>query len=164
MPSQGPLDGDAFDSHGDPWQTWETNWWEPRGAQAADGEPAYLALSGGPVLFAGAQLRVGAEFVGEVKGAGDAPPAPGQYAVYGGEGDLWGLPLTPDDVNGLQFGCAVRAQVAGATSWRLWADNFGFAVPASAAVTGVKLEVRWGPGFDGARAQVEHLRLTVYWR
>lgn len=50
------------------------------------------------------------------------------YAVYGGETDLWGLTLTPADVNASGFGFALAAEYGGSGGSNAYVDHIRITV------------------------------------
>lgn len=58
------------------------------------------------------RLVQGGVITGDNKAAGGTWPATDAYATYGSATDLWGLTLTPADVNASNFGVVVNASAA----------------------------------------------------
>lgn len=89
---------------------------------------------------------------------------PDTYTLYGGASDLWGLSLSPSDINNSNFGVAFRYDddLGGKTNY-LHAKSFGFSIPPTATVLGVTVEATQGQdGNVGARrVVVDHIRVTV---
>jgi len=84
------------------------------------------------------------------------------YIPYGGSADLWGLVLTPADINAVDFG-AVFSVSGVHFSHYLKATNFGFAIPANATINGILLEVEQKHIAFDRIAYVDHIRITVYY-
>lgn len=59
------------------------------------------------------------------------------YATYGGAADLWGLTLTPADVNASTFGFVIAAEYGGASGSNAYVDHVRITVYYTEATSGV---------------------------
>ncbi len=84
--------------------------------------------------------------------------------TYGGTSDLWNETWTPNDINNANFGAVLAVDVVGGTSNYLKGTNYGFAIPLTATILGIKLEVsrKSAPSLAPV-AQVNYFRITVYY-
>ncbi|MDD5751094.1 MAG: Hint domain-containing protein [Candidatus Peribacteraceae bacterium] len=89
------------------------------------------------------------------------------YVTHGSETELWGETWTADDINASNFGIAVSAEGSGYNPFNyistyLTATNFGFTIPAGAAINGIKAEIKKKNGQEiELYAYVDHIRMTV---
>lgn len=116
------------------------------------------------------KLMVGGSITGSNKATGTTIPTSDTYESFpasGYETDLWGLSLTPAIVNDPTFGCSYKIAWTGLSdvSDHLKATQFGFAIPAHAAIKGVKVEVERKVTIGGGLGYVyvDHIRMTVYY-
>lgn len=87
---------------------------------------------------------------------------------YGGDGSLWGETWAPADINDSDFGFALSGCMFGYDcSQTLKATNFGFNIPTSATITGIKVQaekygyVKSSPASSAGR--VDYIKITVYY-
>lgn len=91
------------------------------------------------------------------------------FVSYGSSSDLWGLTLTPTDINASNFGAVfcVRTNwdvpLSSNISHFLKGTNFGFSIPSTATINGILLEVdeNGNNGFPTAVVSVDSMRITV---
>lgn len=96
---------------------------------------------------------------------------PGSLSIntYGGAGDLWGESWTPNDINSSNFGFVMGlVDSVENSSSLLKAQNFGFSIPVSATITGIKVEVNKYNYTTGkpsylSQAWVDSVKITVYY-
>lgn len=94
------------------------------------------------------RLAIDGEVAGDEKGSSDLICGYGVTedveADYGGDTDLWGLPLTPEIVNGEGFGVGIQLGI-GAGSWlnTFIMHDFRPQIDAEALIVGVKIVPRW---------------------
>lgn len=83
---------------------------------------------------------------------------------YGGSNDLWGETWTASDINDMDFGAVLSVNLVGGTSNYLKGTNYGFAIPVSATILGIKLEIarKAAPSFFPV-ASVNYFQMTVYY-
>jgi len=101
--------------------------------------------------------------------AWDNPLSVEDYNSFGGETELWGLTLAPSTINDTDFGFVVNFtgydHGSNYETHYLKATNFGFSIPIEATINGVKVELQnkyWRPT-TGARAYIDHVRITIYY-
>lgn len=93
--------------------------------------------------------------------------------IYGGSSDLWGLSLTPSDINSSNFGFVFQAKLYytdefGSTtkySEYLKFTNFGFSIPSGATISGIEVGIK-DSNFGGGGsllARVYYAYITVYY-
>ena len=107
------------------------------------------------------------------KGNNTALETTDTYRTYGGTSDLWGETWAASDINDGDFGVVSSYELeylnGTAVTHYLKATNFGFAIPASAVVVGIKVEVEakgitTHPDFSYyGTVYVDHIRATVYY-
>lgn len=92
-------------------------------------------------------------------------------ASYGGQGDLWTESWTPADINDIDFGFVIMAEGVASSNYLsqyLKASNFGFDIPLTATITGIKVEVDENirtvtKPVPSTWAQIDYIRITVYY-
>ena len=86
------------------------------------------------------------------------------FTSYGGTADLWGLSMSPSDINASNFGAtwSLYAVPNPVTNW-LQGTNFGFSIPTNATINGIKLEVdnKGNNGYPTAIISVDAMRITI---
>ncbi len=122
--------------------------------------------TGGVVVDSTVKLVKGGAITGTDQASGANWPNELQSLTYGGTSDMWGLALTPADVNASDFGVVLSATASGAllaafvdyirikvsytttstTSFRsnthfIEGRNYNFAIPDEAVITGITAEV-----------------------
>lgn len=107
---------------------------------------SYAQLAGvgtsGPVNDGWANLiKADGSYSSQNKAAGDWPLSL-SVVSYGGEGQLWGETWTPADINSSNFGFGISVSDFAVWSNVLRATSFGFNIPESATITGIKVDVR----------------------
>lgn len=157
-----------------------TAWTNPSNAGASDNSYAVASGIGAFSAYAGAN-GTGVED-GPVKmvkggtiGGSDLStlanyPTTDTYISYGGPTTLWGLSWAPADINASDFGVAVSARETkfdDTAAQYLKATNFGFSIPTTGTINGIKVEVELKA--DAALpathtdAYIDHIRITVYY-
>lgn len=86
--------------------------------------------------------------------------------TYGGASDLWGLSLSPADVNDSDFGMVVAARGTASptpTTTYLKGTNFGFTIPTGSVIDGVEVIVK--NYFTGAFPvpSVDYVGIKIYY-
>ena len=121
------------------------------------------------IKFSSVKLVKGGVITGDEKSTGAFTTTDTVYA-FGGATDLWGLALTPADVNGSTFGVAVSMigdsyEITNDTSQYLKVTNFGFAIPTNATINGVVVDVEGKETAAGgvSDASIDHVQITVYY-
>lgn len=107
------------------------------------------------------QLVVGGTPTGTNKSTGAVLPGTLQFVSYGGAADLWGTTLTPAQVNASNFGFVYAITDGTSITNFLSVSNYGFALPASATVQGVQVEVDVDNNGGALATQVDAIRITV---
>ncbi len=104
------------------------------------------------------------------KASAEAWPGTLAYSTYGGDSELWGETWSYSDINSSDFGIAISAYATGydinRTSYYLLATNFGFSIPESSTITGIKAEIKKNAapfGSAAAVAYIDHIKITVYY-
>lgn len=87
---------------------------------------------------------------------------------YGGDGSLWGETWTPADINDADFGFALSGCVFDyGCSQTLKATNFGFNIPTTATITGIKVQVeKYGYGKvspASCSGRLDYVKITIYY-
>jgi hypothetical protein len=96
------------------------------------------------------------------------------YTTFGGSSDLWGITLTPSDVNASNFGVVIGFTGSGGdenyTTEYLKVTNFGNSVPSESTINGIEVrfdayvkEEQIGPLGRRATAEVDHIQIKVYY-
>lgn len=90
------------------------------------------------------------------------------YTTYGGATDLWGETWTAANINDPDFGVAIRLKKvsAGLYTNYLKVTNFGFNIPETAVIKGIKMEMeRWvyNPSNYEPFEYIDHVKMTVYY-
>jgi hypothetical protein len=85
-----------------------------------------------------------------------------KYVSYGGSSDLWSETWTSEDINNVNFGVVVSAWYI-LTSHYLKATNFSFTIPTGATINGILVEIEKKRSGTDATANVDHIRITVYY-
>lgn len=138
-------------------------WATPTNACAADSAFAvFTAGVGATFTDSTVKLVKGGTVSGNNNSTGAAIPAsPSGTRTFGSGADLWGLTLTPADINASNFGVVYSSTSnTGVVSHYLQATNFGFAVPSTATVNGVSVNMTYG--YDGTRRnEVDLISITV---
>jgi hypothetical protein len=142
------------------------SWVNPTNVSASD--DAYAQASTAGRYFEGSvRLVVGGVAAGDDRATGAALPLSDAYLTFGGSADLWGLALTPADVNAADFGLAFEGKDVTLTfsTGALKATGFGFSVPGTATITGVvaRIEAKQFTSGKSTVAQVDHVELTVHY-
>jgi hypothetical protein len=87
----------------------------------------------------------------------------------GGQSELWGLSLTPSDINNSGFGIALTLKAGVLTDWTyastLKTSNYGFNVPTNATITGVQIELKgkYTTNRGDITVYLNCARVTVYY-
>jgi len=157
-----------------------TAWTNPSNAAASDNSYAVASGIGAFSTYAGVN-GTGIEdgpiklVKGGVIGGDDLStlanyPTSDTYLSYGGPTSLWGLSWTPADINASNFGVAVSARETKfdeTVAQYLKATNFGFSIPTTATINGIKVEVelKADTALLAAHtdAYIDHIRITVYY-
>lgn len=71
---------------------------------------------GGDIVDNSVRLVVGGVISGNNKATGTSWPLTKAYSSYGSSSDLWGLTLTPTDINSSSFGVAISARITSGIS------------------------------------------------
>ncbi len=110
------------------------------------------------------KLVKGGIISGDNKATGTPIANGGTYKSYGSSTDLWGLSLTPSDINSGNFGVAYSVRGNLGTSKYIKTENFGFNIPDGATITGIKVDVKSSIGFVQIYllSIIYHIRITVY--
>lgn len=145
-------------------------WTNPNNAQVSDSIYASSSVNNGAIDFS-VKIVKGNTIAGTDQSVAAAWPPTKAYAMFGSSSNLWGLAWTPGDINASNFGVAVAAtgtlfKGSAITTHYLKTTNFGFAIPGSATVNGIVVEVQryatnLGGGSDGV--YIDHIRITVYY-
>lgn len=169
--SVGPSSGSTF---GTDTSIGTANWLNTSNAANSDDSKTYTDSQGAdcPTIKENSiKLVNGGVISGNDKSTAATLPWSDAYVSYGGSSDLWGLALTPTDVNGSNFGVGYSTTCSGMScpkiSYYLTATGFSFSVPANATVDGVIAEIEqfmYGSGGPCiGHAAVDHIRTTVYY-
>jgi len=101
---------------------------------------------------------------GNNKSTGANIPGTEATIAYGEDNDLWGLELTPADINDENFGVvfSVTNNIASISHY-LWADNFGFTIPSNETIGSIKVNVGRRVINSGgfALVQVDNVQIKV---
>lgn len=84
--------------------------------------------------------------------------------TYGGASDLWGESWTPADINDADFGLAFSVTDDGDSQAELYVANFGFAIPTSATILGITVQIEGHNGTSAAHFGVDNIRINVAYR
>jgi len=111
-------------------------------------------------------IKADGNYSAENKSLGDWPISP-SIVSYGGEGQLWGETWTATDINSSNFGFGIASDSFIMNSNILRATSFGFNIPESATITGIKVEVKkyqytTSKPFDSF-ARIDSVKITVYY-
>lgn len=91
--------------------------------------------------------------------------------TYGNPTDLWGETWLPADINASNFGARLQIDNVGDATIKsnyLDASDFGFAIPSTAVIDGIELNIerhmQTGSGMLALRnARVDHMEIVVYY-
>lgn len=154
--SQGPLSPGTMDG---------MNWNAPDNAKTSDSVYASWAGYGMAPSFRDNEIKIikGGVIGSQNKSVGSDWDGTQTYYQYGGVDDLWGETWTTDDINGANFGCALKIYdwINEGFSQYLSATNFGFSIPAGSTINGITAEIERYAAIASAR--VDHIRITVYY-
>lgn len=110
------------------------------------------------------KLLKGGAVSGDNKSTGTALPSTEATIDYGTTSDLWGVALTPADVNDSTFGVSYAAQdtppIPPVQTHYLFATNFGFAIPVGETVLGVEARIK-RKAVSGANAYVNDIWMRI---
>lgn len=137
-------------------------WTNPTNACATDSAFAVFTGSlGATFTDTVVSLIKGGTVSGSNLSTGAAIPTTQSTRTFGGSSNLWGLTLTPADVNSSTFGVAyVSTTNTPVISNYLQATNFGFAIPSTATINGITVTMVYG--YDGTRRNnVDSFTITV---
>jgi len=111
-------------------------------------------------LVKGAYLTLvkGGVVQGDVKGVSYGAPT----TVGRGSTDMWGLSLTPADVNA-DFGCVFQVKGDRTDTNYLKALNFGFTVPDEATIVGIEVVVSSSSGGVANQTFVRYIKMKVHY-
>lgn len=116
------------------------NAWVNPGNFAGNNSTSYTSGacgSGGIELFLYGKLVKNGSRTGNTKAV--YPTSKTVYSM-GGVSDLWGVSLSPSDVNASDFGFSLHGEY-GTTTQYLKATGMGFNIPSGATIDGIKVEV-----------------------
>jgi hypothetical protein len=163
MASEGPNSGGTFVNDN---SIGTTAWTNPGNAMASDNVYAWEEGSNAMTFFP-VKIVKGGSIVGSGLGGGTGVPLTDTYVTFGNTTELWGQTWTASNINASDFGVVVAMDhVDGNDSQYLKATNFGFSIPTDATIDGIKVEVeadRNGPNTDFNGAEIDHIRITVYY-
>lgn len=145
-----------------------TSWTNPGNITADDSSYATVADSfGGATVVDSVVSIVKADgTIGTTnKASATAWDTTDTIATYGSSTDLWGETWSPANINDADFGAVLSATVGGAvTSNYLKGTNYGFAIPVTATIRGIELQIgrkKVAGGFS-TTASVNYFKITVY--
>lgn len=163
----GPYYPGTGSDDGGPFYIWGT----PTNILLDDGN--YTQLSGllTPGMFSDTVaklIKANGDYATENKAIYTPWPASWSEVIYGDETSLWGETWTPADINDPDFGFGISCNDGNEnTSNVLRASNFGFNIPLTATITGIKV------GVDkynyvttkptNSIARIDFIRITVYY-
>lgn len=107
------------------------------------------------------RLVEGGVISGDDKATGQAFNTLDATVTAGGATDLWGVTLTVDDVNAVDFGYGVSITGQSATTHYITATDFDLTIPAGATIDGV--EVSFEGGCSSAAARMDYMSLKIYY-
>ena len=107
------------------------------------------------------RLVVAGSIAGDDRAGNEAFNTLDTTVALGGAADLWGVSLSPDDVNATDFGYGVSFTGQSATSKYIVATGFDLAIPTNATIDGV--EVSFEGGCSSASVRMDYMSLKVYY-
>lgn len=117
-------------------------WSNPGFVGFTDSEAASVhTLSSGVVADASVRLFVNGVVAGDDKSIGQSLTGSFVTYTFGAEDDLWGLSLTPDDINSASFGIGISYQGNIAQSHYVVGSDFSFSIPPNATILGIKVSL-----------------------
>lgn len=90
---------------------------------------------------------------------------PSSYSTYGGSENNFGNSIVGSTVNGSDFGIAFRYYSFGYMTDYLFVNDFGFDIPGSVDIDGIKAEIahsKYEVSSNNWRPRVANVRMTVY--
>lgn len=80
--------------------------------------------------------------------------------TLGSSSDVWGTALTALNINDSTFGVIVNQP--GSNGDNVFAHNFGFSIPITDSINGIKVDIEWRAGITQNTIQIDHITITVY--
>lgn len=142
-------------------------WSDPNNAKVEDDTFANAVFSGSstiPKMYL-AKLVVGDVVVGDNKATDANLTTTNTFYTYGNDSTDWNTPLTPALVNASNFGVVIQHRSDTVYTHYLKATNFGFAIPTSAYISGVKVRVKqkYSAGGGNETSWVDYIEITIYY-
>jgi len=142
-------------------------WSNPDNAKASDNSYATVLLDNLVAILTDYDVKLvkGGTVQGNNKATGTELTTTDTIISYGGSSDLWGVSLTPTDINSSNFGLVFAAteDETNQISNYLKITNCGFDVPTGATINGIETHIEQSVSENYLYVQVDHIQIKVYY-